>query len=40
VPKRIYREAHQQHHAVARTSDPDSGSDSDADVAGASFSES
>ena len=38
VPERIYREAHQQHHAIARTPDPDSGSDSD--VAGASYSES
>jgi stearoyl-CoA desaturase (delta-9 desaturase) len=38
VPERIYREAHQQQHIVARTPDPDAGSDSDA-VAGASYSE-
>jgi len=40
VPERIYREAHQQQHVIARASDPDAGTDSDAEVAGATYSES
>jgi len=41
VPERIYREAREQQRIIARTSDPESGSDSDSEagVAGASYSE-